>query len=153
MAKDTRLQKMLADCGVASRRKAEEICRTYQVRMAGLDQEVRELSGGNQQKLVVGRELSQEPALLIAVHPSRGLDIGATKYIQNSILAARDRGAAVVMVSTELDEVMELSDRILVMFSGRIMADVPREEATREKLGAWMAGIEEEEEHLGGCQA
>ena len=137
----------------AVRRKAEEICRTYQVRMAGLDQEVRELSGGNQQKLVVGRELSQEPALLIAVHPSRGLDIGATKYIQNSILAARDRGAAVVMVSTELDEVMELSDRILVMFSGRIMADVPREEATREKLGAWMAGIEEEEEHLGGCQA
>ena len=131
----------------------EALCQKYEVKTPSVNELAGRLSGGNQQKLVVGRELSQEPALLIAVHPSRGLDIGATKYIQNSILAARDRGAAVVMVSTELDEVMELSDRILVMFSGRIMADVPREEATREKLGAWMAGIEEEEEHLGGCQA
>lgn len=127
----------------AASRQAEEVCRTYQVRMSGLDQPVQELSGGNQQKMVVGRELSQEPALLIAVHPSRGLDIGATKYIQNSVLAARDRGAAVLMVSTELEEVMELSDRILVMFSGRIMAETAQAEATRERLGAWMAGIEE----------
>ena len=125
----------------AARLQGEEICRTYQVRMSSLSQAVQELSGGNQQKLVVGRELAQNPKLLIAVHPSRGLDIGATKYIQNSIIAARDRGAAVLMVSTELEEVMELSDRILVMFNGCIMADIRQTDATREKLGALMAGI------------
>lgn len=128
----------------AARRHSEEVCRTYQVRMAGLDQAVQELSGGNQQKMVVGRELDQAPRLLIAVHPSRGLDIGATKYIQNSIIAARNRRTAVLVVSTELEEVMELSDRILVIFNGRIMADMKQEEATRERLGALMAGIEEE---------
>ena len=117
-------------------------CSRYQVKMAGLNQPVQELSGGNQQKMVVGRELDWEPKLLIAVHPSRGLDISATKYIQNSIITARDHKTAVLVVSTELEEIMELSDRILVIFNGRIMADLRQAEATRETLGALMAGIE-----------
>ncbi|MBU5625557.1 ABC transporter ATP-binding protein [Oscillibacter sp. MSJ-2] len=133
----------------AARQRGSRICQEYQVRMAGLDQAVQELSGGNQQKMVVGRELDWDPRLLIAVHPSRGLDIGATRYIQNSIIAARQRGTAVLVVSTELEEIMELSDRILVIFSGRIMADLTQSQATRETLGALMAGIKEEGNHAG----
>ena len=83
------------------------------------------------------------PQLLIAVHPSRGLDIGATKYIQSQIVAQRDAGTAVLMVSTELDELIELSDRILVMFAGKVMGIVDRKDASRETLGPLMAGISE----------
>lgn len=102
------------------------------------------LSGGNQQKFVVGRELDRTPKLLVAVHPSRGLDIGATKYIQSKIMEQRDRGTAVLMVSTELDELIELSDRIMVMFEGRIMGIVDQKDASRETLGPMMAGLTEE---------
>jgi simple sugar transport system ATP-binding protein len=75
------------------------------------------------------------------MHPDRGLDIGATKYIQGRIVEERDRGAAVVLVSTELDEILELSDRIIVMFEGRVMGTLSQKEATRDKLGLLMAGI------------
>jgi len=93
---------------------------------------------------VVGRELDRTPKLLVAVHPSRGLDIGATKYIQSKIMEQRDRGTAVLMVSTELDELIELSDRIMVMFEGRIMGIVDQKDASRETLGPMMAGLTEE---------
>lgn len=96
--------------------------------------------------MVVGRELERSPKLLIAVHPSRGLDIGATKYIQKQIVRQRDNGAAVLLVSTELEELMELSDRILVMYEGMNMGIVDGSSATREKLGALMAGIREGDE-------
>ena len=122
---------------------SQEICDTYQVKTPDVKELAQNLSGGNQQKFVVGRELERIPQLLIAVHPSRGLDIGATKYIQSQIVAQRDAGTAVLMVSTDLDELIELSDRILVMFAGKVMGIVDRKDASRETLGPLMAGISE----------
>lgn len=119
----------------------EEICKTYSVKTPSIKEMAGNLSGGNQQKFVVGRELDRDPELLIAVHPSRGLDIGATKYIQSRMIEERDRGTAVLMVSTELDELLEISDRILVMYSGKVMGIVNQKNATREQLGKLMAGI------------
>jgi len=121
----------------------KEIIKNFSVKTPGIKELAKNLSGGNQQKLVVGRELDRTPDLLIAVHPSRGLDIGATKYIQGQIVEQRDRGAAVLLVSTELDELIELSDRILVVFDGKIMGIVERASATREVLGPLMAGVHE----------
>lgn len=118
------------------------LCKKYNVKTPDVFTTAEKLSGGNQQKFVVGREMDREPRLLIAVHPDRGLDIGATKYIQSRILEERDRGAAILLVSTELDEILELSDRILVMFAGRSMGILPQEEATREGLGLLMAGVD-----------
>ena len=92
---------------------------------------------------MVGRELDRTPKLLVAVHPSRGLDIGATKYIQSKIMEQRDRGTAVLMVSTELDELIELSDRIMVMFEGRSWESWIQKDASRETLGPMMAGLTE----------
>ena len=99
------------------------------------------LSGGNQQKVVVGRELEKRPDLLIAMHPDRGLDVGATKYIQSEIIGARDSGAGVLLISTELEEIMELSDRILVIFQGKVMGILDQKDATLENLGLLMAGV------------
>lgn len=122
---------------------SEDICKKFSVKTPSIKEISRNLSGGNQQKFVVGRELERSPKLLIAVHPSRGLDIGATKYIQSRIIEERDRGAAVLMVSTELDEIMEISDRIMVMYDGEIMGIIEQSEATRNGLGLLMAGITE----------
>ena len=116
------------------------LCERYNVKTPNVAEFAGNLSGGNQQKFVVGRELDREPKLLIAVHPSRGLDIGATKYIQSRIVEERDRGAAVLLVSTELDEIMEISDRILVMYEGEVMGIVEQKDATRNGLGLMMAG-------------
>ncbi len=124
---------------------SDELVQHYSVKTPNVKEEAKNLSGGNQQKMVVGRELDRNPKLLIAVHPSRGLDIGATKYIQQQIVKQRDNGAAVMMVSTELDELMELSDRILVMYEGENMGVLDQVDATRERLGALMAGIREGE--------
>ncbi|MFV0413763.1 MAG: ABC transporter ATP-binding protein [Oscillospiraceae bacterium] len=120
---------------------SEQICEDFNVKTPNIYQEAKNLSGGNQQKMVVGRELERVPRLLVAVHPSRGLDIGATKYIQEQMVRQRDSGTAVLLVSTELDELLEISDRILVLYEGRIMGIVPQAEATRELLGSLMAGI------------
>lgn len=120
---------------------SHRICDQYEVKTPGIKEKASNLSGGNQQKFVVGRELDRNPNLLIAVHPSRGLDIGATKYIQSQIIKQRDRGAAILMVSTELDELIELSDRILVMYEGQVMGIVNGKDASREVLGPLMAGI------------
>ena len=119
---------------------ARDICREYEVKTPGVEELAGKLSGGNQQKFVVGRELERHPRLLIAMHPDRGLDIGATKYIQRRILEERERGCAVLLVSTELDEIMELSDRIMVMCGGKVMGIVDGERATREEIGLMMAG-------------
>ena len=119
---------------------AAELCAQFSVKTPNVSELAGNLSGGNQQKVVVGRELDRKPRLLVAVHPSRGLDIGATKYIQNRIVAERDRGAAVLLVSTELDEILELSDRIMVLYEGEIMGIVAQRDATRSGLGLMMAG-------------
>ena len=116
------------------------LCERYNVKTPNVAEFAGNLSGGNQQKFVVGRELDREPKLLIAVHPSRGLDIGATKYIQSRIVEERDRGAAVLLVSTELDEIMEISDRILVIYEGEVIGIVDQKDATRNGLGLMMAG-------------
>ncbi len=100
------------------------------------------LSGGNQQKVIVARELSRPVKLLIANQPTRGLDVGSIEYIHSVIVKMRDNGAAVLLVSAELDEIMALSDRVAVMYRGHIVAVVNIKEATREQIGLWMAGAE-----------
>jgi ABC-type uncharacterized transport system ATPase subunit len=103
------------------------------------------LSGGNQQKVIVAREFSRPIKLLIASQPTRGLDVGSIEYIHGRILEKRDEGCGVLLVSPELDEIMSLSDRIAVMFEGKIIAILPAATATKEKLGLLMAGIKEED--------
>jgi simple sugar transport system ATP-binding protein len=100
-----------------------------------------QLSGGNQQKIVLGRELDRNPSLLIAAQPARGLDVGATEYIHQQLLAQRARGAAILLISTELEEILALSDRIAVLYEGRIVGEVPGDRANTQKIGLMMAGI------------
>ena len=98
------------------------------------------MSGGNQQKAIVARELDREHKLLIAVQPTRGLDVGAIEYIHSQIVKDRDAGAGVLLVSLELDEVMNLSDRILVMYEGEIVGELDPKKTTVQELGLYMAG-------------
>ena len=104
----------------------------------------RAMSGGNQQKAIVAREIDKDPELLIAVQPTRGLDVGAIEYIHKQIVAQRDEGKAVLLVSLELDEVMDLSDRILVMYEGEIVGEFDPKKVTVEELGLYMAGAKRE---------
>ncbi len=99
-------------------------------------------SGGNQQKIVVAREISAQPDILLVGQPTRGVDIGAIEFIHKQLLGLRDRGCAVVLVSVELDEILTLSDRIMVMNAGQNMGILKREEADIQKIGRMMAGIE-----------
>ncbi len=103
------------------------------------------LSGGNQQKVIVAREFSRPIKLLVASQPTRGLDVGSIEYIHKRIVEKRDEGTAVLLVSPELDEIMELSDRIAVMYRGKIVAIVPRQEVTKEQIGLLMAGVSPED--------
>jgi len=98
------------------------------------------MSGGNQQKAIVAREISRDPDLLLAVQPTRGLDVGAIEYMHRQIVSARDHNKAVLVVSFDLSEVMQLADRILVMFEGEIVANVKPENVTENELGLYMAG-------------
>ena len=100
----------------------------------------RSMSGGNQQKAIVAREIDRNPDLLIAVQPTRGLDVGAIEYIHQQLVRQRDSGKAVLLVSLELDEVMNLSDRILVIYEGSIVADLNPQDITAQELGLYMAG-------------
>lgn len=105
----------------------------------------RSMSGGNQQKIIVAREINKNPDLLLAVQPTRGLDVGAIEYIHNQIIKERDEGKAVMLVSLELDEVMNLSDRILVIFEGELVAELDPKEVTIQELGLYMAGSKRED--------
>jgi len=105
----------------------------------------RSMSGGNQQKAIIARELDKDPELLIAVQPTRGLDVGAIEYIHKQLIAQRDKGGAVLLVSLELDEVMNVSDRILVMYEGEIVGELDPKKTTVEELGLYMAGAKREE--------
>lgn len=122
---------------------AERLVSAFDVRTPGIDTKVADLSGGNQQKVIVAREFNRPIKLLIASQPTRGLDVGSVEYIHARIVEKRDNGAGVLLISSELDEVMELADRILVMFKGAIMADLPADGATRERVGLLMAGVRE----------
>ena len=105
----------------------------------------RSMSGGNQQKAIVAREIDKDPELLIAVQPTRGLDVGAIEYIHKQIVAHRDEGKAVLLVSLELEEVMSLSDRILVMYEGELVGELDPKQTTVEELGLYMAGAKRSE--------
>jgi simple sugar transport system ATP-binding protein len=108
------------------------------------------LSGGNQQKVIVARELSHEGStLLIAAQPTRGVDVGSIEYIHSRIVAKRDAGMAVLLVSTELDEILSLADRIAVIYRGRIVGSLARDGATREEIGLLMAGLSQEQTSTG----
>ena len=100
----------------------------------------RSMSGGNQQKAIIAREVDREKALIVAVQPTRGLDVGAIEYIHKQIVAQRDAGKGVLLVSLELDEVMNVSDRILVMYEGEIVGEFDPKAVTVEELGLYMAG-------------
>lgn len=113
----------------------------FDIRTPTIETSGSSLSGGNQQKVIVAREVGRRPRLLIAAQPTRGIDVGSIEFIHNQIIAQRDAGAAVLLVSAELDEIMALSDRIAVLFKGEIIDTLPADVATREELGLLMAGI------------
>jgi len=119
---------------------AKKIIGEFDVRPPRHDYLARSLSGGNQQKVIVGREILRNPKLMIAVQPTRGLDVGAIEFIHRNLVAERDAGRAVLLVSLELDEIMNLADRILVMYKGQVVAEVAAHEATEENLGLLMMG-------------
>ena len=112
----------------------------YDIRCTSVEQEVRSLSGGNQQKVILARELEMKPDLLVAVHPTRGLDIGAARYVHDSMIGVRDAGGAVLLISADFDEVLEMSDRILVMFEGQIMGEYSGKNPPVEEIGLAMTG-------------
>jgi simple sugar transport system ATP-binding protein len=117
----------------------------FNVKTPGLDTPIKNLSGGNIQKLIMARELSRQPKVLIAAQPTRGVDIGATEYIHQRLLQQRQEGTAIFLISEDLDEIRVLSDRIAVLYEGRIMGIVGRGEASVEQIGLMMAGISMEE--------
>jgi general nucleoside transport system ATP-binding protein len=124
---------------------AMDLVKEFTVKTPSLETPIKNLSGGNIQKLIMARELSRRPKVLIAAQPTRGVDIGATEYIHQRLLAQREAGTAILLISEDLDEILALSDRIAVMYEGSIMDIVSRKDATPEKLGLLMAGIHPEE--------
>jgi ABC-type uncharacterized transport system ATPase subunit len=125
-------------------RHAEELIRQFHVKTPSQETHARNLSGGNIQKVVLAREISRNPRVIVAAQPTRGLDIGATEYVREQLLVERRKGAAILLISEDLDEILALSDRIAVLYEGMIMDIVPRADATPEKLGLLMAGVSPE---------
>jgi general nucleoside transport system ATP-binding protein len=133
------------------RAQAADIIARYQVKAAGPDAPARSLSGGNLQKFIVGREIDARPSLLILSQPTWGVDVGASAQIRGELLALRDAGCAVLVVSEELDELFEICDRLHVIAKGRLSPSLPRSEASVERIGAWMSGLwdaSEEADHV-----
>jgi len=126
----------------------DELIKKFKIKTPSRDTPLSSLSGGNIQKLILARELSRQPAVLIAAQPTRGVDIGSTEYIHQTLLEQRAKETAIVLISEDLDEVRNLSDRIAVMFEGEIMGVVDRDDATVEQLGLMMAGTRLEEIEL-----
>lgn len=129
----------------AARDRAERLVEQYDVRTPGIDVQVSTLSGGNQQKVIVAREFDRDVKLVIASQPTRGIDVGSIEYIHSRIVEERDEGAAVLIVSSELDEITALSDRIIVMFEGRIAGEFDGSASTTE-IGLAMLGSQGEAE-------
>ena len=120
---------------------AERLIEEYDVRSGqGPITAARAMSGGNQQKAIIGREIDREHQLLLAVQPTRGLDVGAIESVHRNLIRERDSGKAVLLVSLELEEVLNVSDRILVMYEGEIVGELDPKETTPEELGLYMAG-------------
>ena len=125
----------------AAEAKTAEIVRQYNVKLAGLRQPVRSMSGGNLQKLLLAREIAENPKLIIVVYPARGLDVGATESIHKLLMELRDAGTSILLISEDLDELMKLSDRVGVMFGGRIVGNFAIEEVDLEEVGLLMMGL------------
>ena len=126
---------------VAVQANAERLIADFDIRAESPREPVSSLSGGNQQKVIVAREFSRPVRLVVASQPTRGLDVGSIEYIHRRIIEQRDAGAAILIVSTELDEVLALGDRVAVMFSGQIVGVLPSEQATKEAVGMLMGGV------------
>ena len=122
---------------------AEQLVEKFDIRTPSAFNQASSLSGGNKQKVVVARELSQELPVLVAAQPTRGVDVGSIEFIHNQLISARDNGAGVLLVSAELDEILSLSDRIAVMSGGKIVAIVDSKDADRNYIGRLMAGLKE----------
>jgi simple sugar transport system ATP-binding protein len=120
---------------------ARSIIERFKVKASGPDAAAKSLSGGNLQKFIVGREISAQPRLLIVSQPTWGVDVGAAAQIRGEILALRDAGCAVLVVSEELEELFEISDRLHVIAKGRLSPSMARAEATVERIGEWMSGL------------
>ncbi|MBN1657695.1 MAG: ABC transporter ATP-binding protein [Anaerolineae bacterium] len=123
---------------------ADRLIQAFRVKTPSRETPAKSLSGGNIQKVVLARELSRQPRVLIAAQPTRGVDIGATEYVHAQLLEQREKGTAILLISEDLDEVMALSDRIAVIYEGQIMGIVDGKAATPEQLGLLMAGVREE---------
>ncbi len=121
--------------------RTREVIREYSIKAPRIDTPLKNLSGGNIQKLIMARELARQPKALIAAQPTRGVDIGATEYIHQRLLEQRAAGTAILLISEDLDEIRTLSDRIAVMYEGKIIGVVERGQATVEQIGLMMAGI------------
>jgi simple sugar transport system ATP-binding protein len=119
---------------------ADELIEGYRIAVPDASAPVRLLSGGNLQKIILARELYSGPRFLLAVHPTRGLDVGAAQFIRNALLGLKETGAGILLISEDLEEICALSDRVAVMYGGRIMGVLPRGEATMERLGLLMTG-------------
>jgi len=126
---------------------AKRLIKAFEIRTPNAQTPARLLSGGNQQKVVLAREISARGDILVAVYPTRGLDVGATESVRGTLLAQRDAGAAILLISEDLDELLQLSDRIAVLFEGQVMGVVDSEAADREQLGLMMAGQRAEQLH------
>ena len=120
---------------------SDELIKAYNIKTAGRDAITKSLSGGNLQKVMLARELAGEPILIIASQPTRGLDVGAMEYIHQRLVKERKRGAGILLISDDLDEIFALSDRIVVLYEGKIMGEAPGATASREQIGLWMSGV------------
>jgi len=132
----------------AIEQRSDMLVKNFNVKTPNTETPVKSLSGGNIQKLILAREISRNPRVLIAAQPTRGLDIGATEYVHQQLINQRESGTATLLISEDLDEIMALSDRIAVIYEGKIMGVIPNEEATTEVIGLMMAGINPEEKEI-----
>jgi simple sugar transport system ATP-binding protein len=128
----------------AVRENGQRLVKQYDISTPTVDTPVRMLSGGNLQKVILARETSVKPKLMIAVHPTRGLDVGAIENIHKLLIELRDQGTAILLISEELDEIFSLSDRIAVMYEGSVVGEMPPERANLDTIGLMMAGIKAE---------
>lgn len=122
-------------------KRSAELVQAFRVKTPSLETPAKNLSGGNIQKIILAREISRGPKAIVAAQPTRGLDIGAMEYVHSRLLEQREQGVATLLISEDLDEILALSDRIIVLYKGRVMGEIMREQATPEKLGLWMAGV------------
>ena len=124
---------------------SNQLVRDFRIKIRDLESAAHTLSGGNQQKVIVARALAFQPKFLIASHPTRGLDVGATEYIHQVLIEMRDKGVAILLVSADLDEIRNVADRIAVIFEGQIVAVKEPDETDERELGLLMAGHEQEQ--------